>query len=437
MTANGIPGWNQDTDSPHFLAKNFFEWRERNGDPVTNHMPTLRCDYYEKWTTGCNCWTIDGYWQPLWYYPDPGLLDNGNANQLTCMTLDLPDPENEEPPVWASGGWGDCADGQAQATSLVIGQSSWPRVFDVNVLDRTDGARNHQIGSGYYPDSTGYDSEGELKANMPRSPYGCRIIGRPNDSIETPVPADPTGTLADQYTGHAFFGGFGSSFTVSDDYLVVTAPYRDASPHGAVWPDDKTPVDGISYWACPSDYKDEAPYMNNYPGAGVGYMFRLDDLWAPGLSGDIPPKPHMYMAGGGGLGYTTANNWQNGYLPSPKAGPYMLDRAEIDDGFSIIGNIGEHIRNIVGIEDFNGDSRPDLAIGSPEADFNRDGTPEGALYVAFRRTPHPRRGLRSGETGIGSKRSTSPERYPDLGTGQYERPHEFRRRCRHGCRFQQ
>ncbi|MCP4593093.1 MAG: hypothetical protein GY842_20350 [bacterium] len=193
-----------------------------------------------------------------------------------------------------------------------------------------------RVGSGFYRDETAPGV-----ANRPSQPWGCRIIGRPVDG------------------SHLDLGKFGASITQSGNELIISAPTRDVR------------------------VGDFYGFSHDYLNGGVGYMFTNIDLWSltPGnpAGGDlgfgIPPKPHLYEAGGGGhtldpVGITARRET-------------VFVRASVADtsgGLGIGGRTDEKIENILGIPDFNVDTRADILIGTPLARSK-----DGVAYVIFRR----------------------------------------------------
>ncbi len=161
-----------------------------------------------------------------------------------------------------------------------------------------------------------------LAEAIAREPRGARIIG--------PSEGD----------------GFGTSITWSnalgDDSpgdLIISAPNRSASPSF---------VDGIN---------------GNIANAGIAFMANNRNLWGSDnffLDGRTPPTPHQYLMG--------------------LAGHCGDGRASSLDAIRIAGNINDNIQVILGIHDFNGDGRNDIAVGAPKAEGGR-----GRVYIAYRR----------------------------------------------------
>lgn len=105
-----------------------------------------------------------------------------------------------------------------------------------------------------------------------------------------------------------------------------------------------------------------APFSTTLAAAdgGTGTLDSLTGLWQIPQGGALEPqfarstpRPHQYMVG----------------------------------GLRLLGDESELIQNVVGIPDFNRDGRDDIAIGAPLADIDQNGTPDGALYIAYRRQP--------------------------------------------------
>ncbi len=192
--------------------------------------------------------------------------------------------------------------------------------------------------SGFYPP---FSSVTEL--NEAVEPLGARILGVGKD--------DQFGsTLTISSVGSGKFGDFGS--------LIVSAPARTANgillgPNAGTEPT----VDGGEINGLGSSVNVDS---------GVAYLFDLRSLWTSFRDENdnnqtkYPPKPHQYIVG--------EASHCGGFLP-------RIDNVEVT---RIAGASSEKIRNIEGIEDFNGDSRDDFAVGTPET---------ARLYIAFRRNP--------------------------------------------------
>lgn len=191
--------------------------------------------------------------------------------------------------------------------------------------------------SGFYPTSFGF-GEGRFE-NFPLEPYGARIIGI---------------SLGD---------GFGTSGAVANvggsgaGQIIISSPNR-AARGILLGIDDANPDEG-----------GEVNGLESPPGtgveradAGVAYLFDLRDLWDPDGIGRIPPKPHQYMIG-------QPSHYDPHYARIPNI-----------DATRIAGQAGERITNIAGIDDFNGDGRNDIAVGSPSANSGA-----GRVYIAYRR----------------------------------------------------
>lgn len=211
--------------------------------------------------------------------------------------------------------------------------------------------------TGFYPDEY-VDAGGAIQRNQPIEPYGMRIIGR-----------QPSGDIFETVYGgkHEEFSLFGTSITQVGDSIIISAPQRDAIE----------PFDAI-------DFVTETEIEN----AGIAYTLDNFPYWQDQISGGVinrtPPKPHMFLAGGGGVtGFIGSGNT----IP-PGASTPRWDLA-VDREFTltnapsnIVGGTDERIETLVGVGDFNGDRRDDFAVGSPA----RNGG-DGAVYIVYRRAP--------------------------------------------------
>ena len=194
------------------------------------------------------------------------------------------------------------------------------------------------IGSGFYRDRVS-----ETEWNLPVEPLGCRIIGRPVSQ------------------SHEELSGFGASIAQSGNELIISAPFRDA----------------VDSWDVSGMLTDENE------DSGVAYIFTNIDLWdlSEGVPGAdipgarIPPKPHMYEAGGGGFTHSPDDLLRRRDITFVRT-----SIVNIDGGLHVAGRSEDRIRNIIGIPDFNGDARADYMVGTPLAN---DG--DGVAYVTFRR----------------------------------------------------
>ncbi len=225
-------------------------------------------------------------------------------------------------------------------------------VYDYN---KSDGLARSPTFTGFYVDE--YVAGDEIVTNEPVQPYGMRIIGRP-----------PT-TDVFSAGNHEELSLFGTSITQVGNSIIISAPQRDA-------------IEGFDA----IDFVTPGEIEN----AGVIYTFDNFAYWEPvgfDLSGNptrIPPKPHMFLAGGGG---------NTGFVPALHTVPPGTTTARwdlaVDREFEtktmppvIVGGVNEQIEEVRGIGDFDGDSRGDFAVGSPRA-----GSGDGAVYVVFRRAP--------------------------------------------------
>jgi hypothetical protein len=212
--------------------------------------------------------------------------------------------------------------------------------------------------------------------NLPKRPYGMRIIGRPPTSgvfeDADMIPHD-----------HEEFSLFGNTITQVDNLMLVSAPQRDAIQ-----------IEGVGF-----DATDFLPGVEEIENSGLLYGFDNFAYWLEateanqslGRVGDIgeelvPPRPHMFLAGGGG-------NNGNDYTYDDDDGSLIRTRHTWRMTFArddvvtyeppvVVGGEDEQIDLVVPVGDFNNDSRNDYAIGSP----NHDGG-DGAVYVVVRRAP--------------------------------------------------
>ncbi|MFH0983422.1 MAG: integrin alpha [Planctomycetota bacterium] len=166
---------------------------------------------------------------------------------------------------------------------------------------------------------------GFYRTSDPEQPWGCRMIGRPMD------------------LGHDELSAFGMSMTQSGTELLISAPDRDA-------------VNG----------EDVTGLLSTGVNAGIAYLFTFFDLW----EGNLAPRPHVYKAGGGGATGADRDVFfsRGGSVPG------------VSGGLHVAGRPDERIQNLLGIPDFNKDTRPDFVVGGPRANGDN-----GAAYVVFRR----------------------------------------------------
>ena len=169
-----------------------------------------------------------------------------------------------------------------------------------------------------------------------KSLIGCRIIGR---SVNE---------------------GYGTSISQSDDNLLVTSPFSD----------DFNPSGGVAYTVEDFHTRESTSSGRELPRY---WQFPEDLDFDPTDYPDrrIPVQPHQYLADGGSF---------SGRAP----GSYADSHFDVG-GLVVTGDSEELIRNIAGIPDFNEDGRVDIAVGAPLADVDGNGTPEGAVYIVFRR----------------------------------------------------
>ncbi len=202
--------------------------------------------------------------------------------------------------------------------------------------------------------------------NDPIEPFGCRIVG-----LST-------------YGGPNDGDHFGASMTISNSNgvgpseLIVTAPdRRKAVPTlgmGGMPPSCRERgVDGEvnNMIVDTSNPPDGCPDPIDFP--GIAYMINFEienregqrrpyNFWEDDVLGRIPPKPHQYQVG-------TLSHCDS-----------IETRIENPEALRIIGQANERLRNLIGINDYNGDGRNDIAAGNPDANGGK-----GHLYVAYRR----------------------------------------------------
>ncbi len=203
--------------------------------------------------------------------------------------------------------------------------------------DETDAATGLPLIDGrsaFYPMGDG---------NEPVEPFGARLIGvGVGDEFGTSV------TLS-----NALGTGAGD--------IIVSAPARTArgilmgpNPGGC---DDPTEcggeIDGLTSGLGSAKTNTDS---------GVAYLFELRDLWThtPGMP--KPPKPHQFIVG------------EASHCGGSAA---LIDNI---DAVRIAGDSNDKITNILGIPDFNGDTRNDFLVGAPGANAG-----QGRVYVGFRR----------------------------------------------------
>jgi len=227
------------------------------------------------------------------------------------------------------------------ATILLVRET----IINTYLVNRSDGLARSPTFTGFYPDEY-VDGAGGIQRNLPIEPLGMRVIGRPMTS-----------------GGHEELSLFGTSITQVGRSILISAPRRDA-------------IEGFDAEAFLSSSEIE--------GAGLIYTFDNFAYWSGAADGTnrIPPKPHMFLAGGGGnTGFigdvggippgTTASRWD-------LAVDREFELANLPP--TIVGGLNENIETVVNVGDFNGDLREDFAVGSP---IRNSG--DGAVYVVFRR----------------------------------------------------
>jgi len=224
------------------------------------------------------------------------------------------------------------------------------------LLNQTTGIAQFSAFTGFY--TTRAVVDGALVDNAPREPLGMRIIGRPPTSGQFGTMEEPL--------DHEEFSLFGTSITQVDDLMIISAPQRDAI----------LDFDAIDF----------LPGVQEIENAGILYGFDNYAYWQNGTPDQqvlgevvdtIPPKPHMFLAGGQG---------NNAWAPISGTGRWNLafdkDTEVINSPPKIVGGIGEALETVIAVGDFNGDTRNDFAVGSPRRSDN-----DGAIYVVVRRAP--------------------------------------------------
>ncbi|MEK7711394.1 MAG: hypothetical protein AAB341_05810 [Planctomycetota bacterium] len=105
---------------------------------------------------------------------------------------------------------------------------------------------------------------------------------------------------------------------------------------------------------------------NTLAGSGIAYLTSNRDLWVhdPDPAPVPPPTPHQYI-----IDLTSHCSDST----DPRADPITAVNR-------IVGDSGDKIQNLLGIDDFNNDGRADIAVGAPLADGGK-----GRVYIAYRR----------------------------------------------------
>lgn len=193
---------------------------------------------------------------------------------------------------------------------------------------------NLNSGSGFYPP----DAD-------PLEPFGARIVGR---------------ELNDRFGATITFNE--PSSPGADAELIFSAPERDATP-GEIEGNPST-IDG----------------------AGIAYVTRNRHFWGEDeLVPGPPPTPHQYI-----MNYSSHCSTD----PDLRAEPIYFRPELAPGGFNnpsagaikIAGDAGDHIQNLLGIDDINRDGRNDLAIGAPSATNTETFVDNaGRVYIAYRR----------------------------------------------------
>ncbi len=175
---------------------------------------------------------------------------------------------------------------------------------------------------------------------------------------------DSFGHVGARIIGELNYNAAGTTFTASGRDLIIAAPFASIQNRGEAYiiPFDPSPTSAIGlprYW--------QLPYS---PGRGL--------VWTPGDYGEnrVPIRPHQYLvSGNSGTCCSIQSNfaYDNFYDTN-----FQYDNR-------IFGDVDELIQTLVAVPDFNEDSRNDVAIGAPLADVDSNGTPDGAVYIIFRR----------------------------------------------------
>lgn len=179
-----------------------------------------------------------------------------------------------------------------------------------------------------------------------------------NDILRTPGGTRLRSLVGCRIVGNDVGEAYGTSMTQSSDDLIVSSPLSSALASDG----------GIGFTV-----EDFEPWPGNNRGLPKFWQIPADlnfDVREYALEA-VPPRPHQYLAGG--------------FSHFGRA-PGSVANSHFDTfGLFLIGDEGEQIRNIVGIADFNEDAREDIAVGSPLGDVNNNGTPDGIVYILFRR----------------------------------------------------
>lgn len=215
-----------------------------------------------------------------------------------------------------------------------------------------------------------------------------------NDIVEEPIlnTIPQYGLIGARIIGRQVNDAGGTTMTQSDDDLIITSPFANEVN------DDGGTAYVIPFF--PSEIFSSGPrVLSRYWqletfANGLNYDPRLYGV------GGSPVSPHQYLLGG---------NSHFGSRPG-ETSIIHSDTGDLND-VRIFGDESELLRIVVGIPDLNRDGRNDIAIGSPLADVDGNGTSEGAVYVVFRRA----RSLEGQVNLADLKRSVSdPERLAGL-----------------------
>jgi hypothetical protein len=180
------------------------------------------------------------------------------------------------------------------------------------------------------------------------------------------------GLIGARFIGRRVNDGTGTFISQSDYDLLITGPFNSIyDPWGFPPLGDTNTNGGTSYMV----------RFNPVEGLGgrrLPKYYQPSTDFSPANYLDITPvQPHQYLVGG----YS-----HSGMAPGSHAGLHY-DTDFNPAAIRILGDEEEMIQNVVGIPDFNEDRRTDIAVGAPLADVNRDGHPDGAVYIVYRRAP--------------------------------------------------
>ncbi|HOQ85970.1 MAG TPA: integrin alpha [Phycisphaerae bacterium] len=203
------------------------------------------------------------------------------------------------------------------------------------------------LGTGFYGSG---NSCATRTLATPREPYGCRILGQTTTQLYTPVP-----TTANR---------FGTSVSVSGDFLMIGAPMRTARARD------------IPYLEESSRHESGVVYLLSLKRPG---MPSDNFLWSlPGAPAhDDIPAPHNYVIKD--LGYIRTNAGSCGSGSQLNSPSWEIERPIQIVGANPTDRIGD---SITGLYDINNDGVADVAVGGAGTNSGR-----GAVYVIYRRQP--------------------------------------------------